>query len=97
MGRTAAHALCSATIVDNRRMALSAGSGRCDKMRPSPLGSNAARPLKATLATDELDNRSRPFMSKFQKQGAGQRRMRRLVACFRPIGVPRDLARCCSQ
>ena len=44
-----------------------------------------------------LDNRSRPFMSKFQKQGAGQRRMPRLVACFRPIGVPRDLARCCSQ
>jgi hypothetical protein len=65
--------------------------------RPSPLASKAARPLKATLATDELDNRSCPFMSMFQKQGAGQRRMPRLVACFRPIGVPRGLARCCSQ
>jgi hypothetical protein len=65
--------------------------------RPSPLASNAARPLKATLATDEIDNRSCPFMSMFQKQGEGQRRMPRLVACFRPICVPRGLARCCSQ
>src|SRR3954452_2872175 len=31
------------------------------KMRPSPLGSNAARPLKATLATDELDKARQPI------------------------------------